>query len=439
MKDGESMTAKNDRVTIEPLDWRYSAAIVGIYKYLFYHLEESKMEIKDGNFKFPIDLITNEKFEEFKDYFQTKNNLKSTRAGNSFYREKYNPKFEEKEIMKCGKTCRLKGYYVDPERKLKSLAYGFNEKTLVTTDGFIFDFVPFAFSYYKDDSYFINNNFTVEELINANIKLEHHIQKYQKSSEKNKEYILLKDVADFIDYDVEVICKNSNKDFYETVFLRNQAIEIFKSLDSNGLLCKPFDKKILGEKTEFQKELTNCIVNNLKLDGLIEKIMRISLEKDDGKDKKKEKYCYDFAKELIKVNLLIYGGNKDMEAEGKSKTNFGTSYYDAIMVKNKLLEMFDKKESNAEKKLKSYRVKLLTAVIANDFDKCMEYLLNLSSYTDVHFKFVHKLLEDFEGNKNMLYNFINELMYDDSNDKRINGQEKNVEKTEKTAVEATTE
>ena len=66
-------------------------------------------------------------------------------------------------------------------------------------------------------------------------------------------------------------------------------------------------------------------------------------------------------------------------------------------------------EKNLENKMKGYRQKLTSSIVAKDYDRFIEIMLQLSSYTETAFPFLHELIKDFEGNKNLAYEFINNL------------------------------
>ena len=62
-------------------------------------------------------------------------------------------------------------------------------------------------------------------------------------------------------------------------------------------------------------------------------------------------------------------------------------------------------------KIDAYRSKLIGALVANDNDRFIEIMLQLQSYTQVPFNFLHYLIRDFEGNKNLAYDFVNQLNF----------------------------
>lgn len=78
-----------------------------------------------------------------------------------------------------------------------------------------------------------------------------------------------------------------------------------------------------------------------------------------------------------------------------------------------------------ENKLKSYRQKLLSSIIANDNDRFKQILIQLSLYSEVDFSFALDLFDDFEANKDIAYTFIVELKKDrnDKNDRKDNQAE----------------
>ena len=90
----------------------------------------------------------------------------------------------------------------------------------------------------------------------------------------------------------------------------------------------------------------------------------------------------------------------------------------AAMNAKSVVEYF--KKNTAENKIKSYRQKLTSAIVARDYDRFIEIMLQLSSYTQMAFPFLHKLISDFEVNKNLAYAFVNRLL-DNNIDKEMKG------------------
>mgnify|MGYP001005153385 CR=1 FL=1 len=278
--------------------------------------------------------------------------------------------------------CRLIGYNVDVGRKSRSISYNFNEKSFVSTDMKEFDFIPFAFTN-TYEAFFINNNANIEILEKVNSDLSMMVRDERSdNSEGNARTALFRGIitsAEFINYDVEVIVKNRNTNYYESLFIRKKAIDILRSLGeikSISISYKVNDNYYIN----IQKEVIDCILNELYVDDIIELLL-----------KSNKNYSYVINK-LININQKIKGvwimtsGMKGAYACAKK------------VVKNI--------ESN---KIKSYRQKLISAIVAKDYDRVNDILLQLSSYSGISFNFAYDLFEDFESNKDLAYTFINAL------------------------------
>jgi len=440
---------ENGVVQIEPSDWRWGASIVGLSKYFDYHKLDYKIE--DDYIEFNEKFIDREKYLKFVEYFFSDRMhhkiienlleidslneeqiklLNEKLAGNSIMKKvmgkiKYGDNKSEilnlifdnrNEIIEntyregkalyanfCnkgnlfdekGSTCRLIGYYVDKGRKIQALSFGTDKNTFVYEDSKYFDFIPFGFSKTRE-AFFINNNFTVEQLIKSN-KTDITIEENVKIS--NFLY-RVKDSSEFIDYDVEVIKKDRDNDYYESVFIRKSAIEIFKKLNDDML--EILKKSCNGKKTEkgenkwidIEKIVTNSILNNIKLDGLIESLFKAY---------NNHKFLIS---NLIRVNQLIYGGD-NMTAKQKK------AYASALEVQKALI--------SKKNKIRSYEQRLISSISLRDYDKVKEILLHLSAYTQVKMDFLIDVFEDFEENKNLVYTFINTLGEKKSTTKNIN-------------------
>ncbi|HAT4150112.1 TPA: type I CRISPR-associated protein Cas8a1/Csx8, partial [Clostridium perfringens] len=121
-------------------------------------------------------------------------------------------------------VCRLVNYCADMGKKGKSLGYYWDNNTFEFKDEKIFDFIPFAFSK-SYDAFFINNNVSIKELKKSNSFIE--------NSENTRTTLFgnMKESAEYIGFDVEVILKSRDKNYYETVYVREKAINIFKQSD----------------------------------------------------------------------------------------------------------------------------------------------------------------------------------------------------------------
>lgn len=421
---------------METSDWRYSASIVGLIKYFNYlvnkaeETESNLYKIEDDVLSYNSDSITEERYLLFVEHYFEKamhHRVIEQLLKNSEFTDEHiklvNDKLKANVIMKKvfgelkfpdeskeiilqkisnnrllliketyrsgkslyanfantnglfsepGSICRIQNYNIDAGKKSKSISYNWDFKTYKFEDEKEFDFIPFAFSK-SYEGFFINNNYSIKQLFNANNLI---------SDSENPRSTLfsdLKNSADFIDFDVEVIIKNRAVDYFESLYIRKDAIKIFEKIE-NYKAIKVRYKVNDNYYRYFEKEVTDNILNNVKLDALIE----ISL-------KSKTNYTYNI-KTLIKINTLIYGGDK-MDKQMKS------AYGSAKRVMKEI----------PENKVNSYKQKLISAITFKDYDRFCEILLQLSSYSGVIFDFAYDLFGDFDENKNIAYTFINAL------------------------------
>ena len=332
---------------LEFSDWRFSAAAVGIIRYLKYHKLNYSTEYngrKDVllyNFD-DIDISKNEeKYYDFaEEYFKDKmhhkrlenllnsedfdeekvKNLKSfwnTIMKNTFKNDEISIKNKDNILLKISdnklelikktfegaksmyskfcnpsctgkekqKICRLLGYYVDQGRKTKSLSFNWDYNTYVYEDYCEFDYIPFAFSK-GDSSFFINNNFSTDMLLKSNDYLtDKNLDLDEKNSVgifknfKLNLFFTTKNVSRFLDYEVEIISKNmqikngkkENKEYFETMFLRNSAIRIFEKISNikDDNIFKAINSPCKLRTDEYEPildEVIDCILYTKYLD-----------------------------------------------------------------------------------------------------------------------------------------------------------------------------
>lgn len=435
---------------LECLDWRYSAAIVGLIKYFNFSNERyDKIEYKqeEETISFRQEDITMERYLAFvEDYYKEDMFHKKVEeklfysefdedaiklvnewlAGNTVMKKVFSKlKFDgsNKEIILrtiednrqtiiretfinkknlysnfCNKTlfgeegqphCRLLGYNVDEGRKSKSTAYLFNNNLFVGNDRLEFDFIPFAFTN-TYDAFFINNNMDIQTLCHTNRDIQRKIKEDEvKGNAMETFFQEMMTSSDFLDYDVEVIVKSRDRDFFESLYIRKSAINKFNSLKS--LKGINFSVKITDDYyVRIGREVIHCILNELKVDSLIYLLL---------KEEENKKINYKYAiQRLIGVNQIIKG-EKIMTDQMK------VAYGQAIKCTSNLLN------DNKENKIKSYKQKLISAIVAEDYDRVNIVLLQLSEFSDTSFTFMYDLFEDFEGNKEIALTFINTLGY----------------------------
>ncbi|NFG61526.1 type I CRISPR-associated protein Cas8a1/Csx8 [Clostridium sp. CMCC3677] len=421
---------------IETSDWRYSASIVGLIKYFNFlsdkglEEEENLYKIYDDVIEYDSNQITDERYllfveEYFKEYMHHKtvedllnisevteeqikiinSKLKANKVMQKFFKniklsvdnketiqEKINENRLEiiKETYRGGKSlyakfantnsllddasniCRIQNYNIDIPKKGKSISYNWDFKTYKFEEEKEFDFIPFAFSK-SYEGFFINNNYSIKQLLNTNDLI------IDSENPRTTLFSELKDSAKFIDFDVEVIIKDISNDYFETLYIRKSAIDVLKQIKNySGIQIKY--KVNDNYYINFEKEVTDKILNNIKLDSLIEMLL-----------KSQSNYSYT-VKTLIEINTLIYGGEK-MDKQMKS------AYASAKRVMAEI----------PENKVNSYKQKLISSITFKDYERFCEVLLQLSSYSGVIFDFAYDLFADFEENKNIAYTFINAL------------------------------
>lgn len=442
-------------VKLEPSDWRFSAAIVGLLEYFEYiDTLETSYKVEDEYILYNSELITKENYLKFVEKKYGENlhhkyvelnlehyNQDNNENDNTYIIKSINEKLSGNTIMKkifkkikfdgtnrdeilslvnkhreeliletfrnksdmyknyCNtnqlfnenqKYCRLVGYYIDAPKKGKSTGFRFNMSSFVGQDIQEFDFIPFAFINDRE-SLFINDNYEINRLTSAKQVFQEKIKADIENLElENKyrgiKYSLFKGIiesSDFIEYDVEVIVKDRDKDYFETLYIRKQSIDILKKINERKIdynsLC--FSYKINDNYyIDIYKKVMECILNNTLLDDVIDLLL-------------KEKKNYYTVYQLININDLIRG-EKIMDDKIRK-----IIHACANEVRNKI----------PENKLESYRQKLTSSIIFKDYDRVCQILLQLSGYSDVYFSFADELFMDFEKNKDIAYTFINAL------------------------------
>ena len=198
------------------------------------------------------------------------------------------------------------------------------------------------------------------------------------------------EAKDFLQSDIEIIVKKPERAYFETLYLRKESLEILKNMKSYyKAFC--FSIKISDDYwINILNEVFEAVVNFTLLDNLINKLLKDSREGGNS---------YAISK-LLKVNVEIKKGDEKMK--NTMKAAFACAK-----------QIVDKKDGNkprvSDTKLKSYCTKLINAIILDDYDQFQKILINLSNYAEVPCGFAYDLFEDFEGNKEIAYTFVNSL------------------------------
>ena len=448
---------KDEMVCLEPFDWRYSAAIVGLRKYLewlgvdeepnliitedtleynkkyldkedflkfaeyyfkddMHHIEiENKLKEKNPtedqinivNEKMKANTILKNKFKKIKFDGHNQDEIQNIidqnreeiicetfRNKNNLYKNYCNPNQLFKDKQEC---CRLNGYYIDMPKKGKSISYAIDKSNYVGNDIPEFDFIPFAFSGCRE-KFFINDNVDLNRLQKTNNQWTRTVKSQMEEAKQKNERVNTKrifidcliEAKDFLQSDIEIIVKKPERAYFETLYLRKESLEILKNMKSYyKAFC--FSIKISDDYwINILNEVFDAVVNFTLLDNLINKLL---------KDSREEGNSYVISK-LLKVNVEIKKGDEKMK--NTMKAAFACAK-----------QIVDKKDGNkprvSDTKLKSYCTKLINAIILDDYDQFQKILINLSNYAEVPCGFAYDLFEDFEGNKEIAYTFVNSL------------------------------
>lgn len=498
---------------LEFSDWRFSAAAVGIIRYLKYHKlnysteyngrsdvllynfddidisknEEKYYEFAEEYFKDKMhhkrleNLLNSEDFDEEKvkklkktwnsimndtfkdDEISIKNKddillkifdnrielIKKTFVEkkteySSMYSKFCNPSCMGKEKQK---VCRIWGYYVAQGKKTKSLSFNWDYNTYVYEDYCEFDYIPFAFSK-GDSSFFINNNFSTDMLLKSNDYLtDKNLDLDEKNSVgifknfKLNLFFTTKNVSRFLDYEVEIISKNmqikngkkENKEYFETMFLRNSTIRIFEKISNikDDNIFKAINSPCKLRTDEYEPildEVIDCILYTKYLDYLIDKLLRDGSKgkNKDSKENKIDNHSF-LISQLIRINQKIYEGvdimvnnKKEKEQLEKEEKQMNFNLFNARESAEKVVF----KLKDTPRKIDAYRNKLISCLTFKDYEKFSVTLLQLSSYSSVTFDFAYYLFKDFEKNKNVAYTFVNALRVKEDNNKNGNNENK---------------
>ena len=333
----------------------------------------------DGTNKDVISNLINEnRFEIIKSIFRYGKNLYSDYCNSNLL------------LTDSNNHCRLVGYSVDEGRKTRFLGFCFSKESVDCNDEIEFDFIPFAFSNPEIyETYFVNNNYSIKELVKTNDTLSERLRDNEKKNPKTRLLSVLQQADNFINYDVEIIEKNRDNDYYSTLFVRTERLRALKQLSDKSL---SFTYKIAEDYwLNLEKEVFERCLNNVLLDDLIERMLKISL--DNGEVNKTTVRFR--TNTLVDINVSWKGSMIMSELENAKKLGF--------VVSQKLIE------KRGKNKISSYQQRIISALVAHDYDRVKEVLLSLSAYSGVEFAFFYKFLEDAEQYKDLAFAFASSL------------------------------
>lgn len=450
-----------ERRIVEPLDWRYSAAIVGLVKY-FEYLEDEVLEEPDWNLEsdrleFDSADITEENYLGFVEreypedmhHVQAENILKAGNTDESsikivneklaantvlkklFKGIKYDGSNAEmiqkvidenrQEIVRetfrnknnlyrnyCNTNqlfedskdcCRLLGYYVDMPKKGKAMGYNFEMANFVGQDDPIFDFIPFAF-HGEREFFFANDNLELKHLISATNQFKKCMDNQKEKAENENRSVDARQV--FFNLIIET-----------PDFIENDIEVIVKNVDNTHfetLYLRQESLKIFQNLKSEDGKKYKCFCRKIKVtdnywvdifrkvtDAVINLVLLDDLIEWLLKNDKNSKD--DNYKYIVKQLIGLNIAIKgDKDLEQRTKVAYACAK-----------AVVQKKDKVADNKLDSYRQKLTSALSLGDYDRFNNLLLNLANYADETFDFAYDLFEDFEKNKELAYTFVNAL------------------------------
>ncbi len=313
---------------------------------------------------------------------------------------------KEKLFSKSNSQCRLWGYYVDAGKKSKSIAYRFDNNTFIAQDIQEFDFIPFAFTR-SYEAFFVNNNCSIYDLEHTNDVIKTIMEKKaeiidNREIREGTRTKLIKGMIkanDFLEYDVEIISKRRDLEMFDTFFVRKGVLSSLKEVYEKSNLRFTYMYKY-NYYLDVEETVIDCFINNIYLDGLLERLLAIS--------KDKEQYNLKFIiQNLLVINVKWKGDLEIMDAINRAK-NAG------YKIKEKMkLKLKDKSEN----KRRAYYNKLVNAIISHDKERVLEIMLQLSAYVEERIGIMIDIMENDSEWSNIAMAFTSELIPNSSEKK----------------------
>lgn len=302
---------------------------------------------------------------------------------------------ENKLFSEQNPHCRLRGYDLDATKKSKSTAYRFDKDSFLAQDCFEFDFIPFAFTNSSPEAFFINNNFSIRDLMKCNDKIKDEMEKKEAVQDnkiirdrgQTKLIKVMLQAYDYFNFDVEVIVKKRDANGFETFFIRRNALRALKDIYEKHDIHFVYQYSS-GHYLNVEEEVICCCVNNLYLDSLLERLLIISRE---------EEYASVIIHRLLEINVDWKGDTGMSEVITRAK-NAGYHVGKLIIAKS------------GENKAKSYKNKLINAIVAHDYDRVLEIMLQMSGYIDSEIRVIYDMLEHKEECSDIAISFTNALL-----------------------------
>ena len=293
--------------------------------------------------------------------------------------------------------CRLLSYDLDEGRKSKAASYYFDTSTFIASDIYEFDFIPFAFTYTKI-GFFVNSNTSIEALVKCNNQLKENMDVEEqiinnrviRDGDQTKLIKAMLHSDDFLNCDVEIICKDREQESFDTMLIRKQALQRLKKIYDNYNL-RYVHKYNYNYWLNVEEELIRCCLNYTYLDKLLEQLLLLSRMDTESR-------TIQIIQPLVQINMEWKGVNQTMQDTIERAKKVG--YYIGKTIK----------EKNGENKVKSYKNKLINATVSHDRERVLEIMLQLSGYTDGEISTIYDILDNPDNWSDIAISFTNAMI-----------------------------
>ena len=293
--------------------------------------------------------------------------------------------------------CRLLSYDLDENRKSKAASYYFDTSTFIASDIYEFDFIPFAFTYTKI-VFFVNSNTSIEALVKCNNQLKEKMDVEEqiinnrviRDGDQTKLIKAMLHSNDFLNCDVEIICKDREQESFDTMLIRKQALQRLKKIYDNYNL-RYVHKYNYNYWLNVEEELIRCCLNYTYLDKLLEQLLLLSRIDTESR-------TIQIIQPLVQINMEWKGVNQTMQDTIERAKKVG--YYIGKTIK----------EKNGENKVKSYKNKLINATVSHDRERVLEIMLQLSGYTDGEISTIYDILDNPDNWSDIAISFTNAMI-----------------------------
>ena len=293
--------------------------------------------------------------------------------------------------------CRLLSYDLDENRKSKAASYYFDTSTFIASDIYEFDFIPFAFTYTKI-GFFVNSNTSIEALVKCNNQLKEKMDVEEqiinnrviRDGDQTKLIKAMLHSDDFLNCDVEIICKDREQESFDTMLIRKQALQRLKIIYDNYNL-RYVHKYNYNYWLNVEEELIRCCLNYTYLDKLLEQLLLLSRMDTESR-------TIQIIQPLVQINMEWKGVNQTMQDTIERAKKVG--YYIGKTIK----------EKNGENKVKSYKNKLINATVSHDRERVLEIMLQLSGYTDGEISTIYDILDNPDNWSDIAISFTNAMI-----------------------------